>query len=202
MSLSRLWEEIGAGFSLLLFAFLFIIFFGLKILLIVGGIILLLFLLFKKKSIFRSAGKSNHKQNNGISKSNFVKSYLVWFIAFIVGLIIANYLLPNINFILSIVIAGIILECCSKIMQVLVFNHKWKFDKHFLFWIIVQIILLLLSSFIAKKLELLLMPHSFAITIDNYIKISMYLRLVLMGILQTIFVHVIWKSDLENKILK
>jgi len=124
------------------------------------------------------------------NKSRFVRKYLVWFIAFTIGILIAylikiNYM-PNLKLIFWIILSGVFIEICSKIMQVLVFDHKWKLDLHFIFWIVVQILLFFISY-----------------NLTNLIHIEIvYVNLILIGFVQTILVHFVWKLNIEGKLFK
>ena len=159
----------------------------------------LLFLVFLfRKKIFKKGKYPFTKRGTPKRHSNgFVKEYLVWFIAFTIG-IITSYNLFNsikINTFLVIIFSGLIIECCSKIMQIFVFKHKWEINKYFLFWVEVQIIVFLISFTIVKNI-----PSEIFFSIIQSNNFLIYTKYALTGIVQMVLVRLVWKSNIETKI--
>lgn len=158
--------------------------------------------------IYRKIRKKNkkghhehHSPNNNYNKG-FVRGYLIWFITFTIGIVIAYIIrriyLPDMKIIWFVIISGILIEVCSKIMQIFVLKHKWIVDKHFLFWVIVQIGLFYLSYTIVEKI----ISIQFLFSLIRSVTASIGIGLILIGIIQTILVHIVWKLNIERRLFK
>ncbi len=164
------------------------------------AIVLFLF----RKEIFKKREKhsSPHHHKEKSRSKGFVKDYLIWFIAFTIGIIVSYFIrkiyVPDMKIIWFVVLSGFIIEVCSKIMQILVLNHKWIVDKRFLFWVIVQCCLFFLSFYLIEKI----ITMEFILFLVGDITTYFIWGLVLIGIVQTILVHIVWRLNIEGKIFR
>lgn len=143
--------------------------------------------------ILKIRGKKHRSRKKG-KGSRFVREYLAWFIAFTIGIIIAHLIEVNyvsIKVIWVVILNGVLIECCSKIMQIFVLKRPWIVDEHFLSWVVIQIG----TFFITYNIfNLLLMSKDvFSELVNTNSPAFVYSILVLMGVVQTLFIHVVWK---------
>jgi len=126
-------------------------------------------------------------KNHGFKR--FFKKYLVWFITFSIASWIASSIIEgiDINFFLLMFIAGFVIESSSKIMQIFVFNHSWKINKHYIFWIFIQSISFFISTFLVSY-------------ISESINFNLFTNFLIIGLFTTMVVRIIWKTNLEKKI--
>jgi Ca2+/Na+ antiporter len=169
----------------------------------IGIILIGIFLIVYWKRLFgrkKEHHHHHHEHHNHNNKQGFVKKYIIWFIAFTIGIVLAYLIrriyLPDIKIIWLVILAGVLIEVCSKIMQIFVLRHKWIVDGHFLFWLIVQSGLFYLSYFIVEKVITPELIYSLVRSIGG----SLAVEFILLGILQTILVHIIWKLNIEGRL--
>lgn len=162
-----------------------------------------LFLYFVGVIIYKRMKKRNkehpHRERFKEAKG-FVKSYFIWFIAFTIGITISYFIrkiyLTDIKVIWFVVLSGFIIEVCSKIMQIFVLHKKWIVDGRFLFWVVMQMGLFYLSYFIISK------SQEYLYTLAGNYTAPTILSLVLMGIIQTILIHIIWRLNIEGELFR
>lgn len=171
---------------------------------IIGAIVGLVVYIMIYKWITSKNSKKKHGKNYKKDKSwhnrrthpkGFVRDYLVWFLAFGIGIFLSNYLLTSFtisNVILRFLFYGFIIESCSKIMQIFVFHHKWTIDRHFFFWIIIQSLGFFLVSYLAGFIPL----GAISLSKTGTLLVSYSI----LALIQMVFIRIIWKINLERKI--
>jgi len=143
-----------------------------------------------------------------MKRDGFVGGWLVWFIALLIGIIIANYLtryLGNINFpsdkIFLMLYYGLILELCSKIMQFFVFDRKASvnihYAIHFLFWVIIQSIVFWIGGLIVMQINW----WDFLIIFGRFGLYEGAIRILLLALIQVILLRIIWILRLEKRLI-
>jgi hypothetical protein len=117
-------------------------------------------------------------------------NYLFWFFTFTLGFWISTLLMPFFdvtNIILLILFSGLVIELTSKIMQKLVYKRRISVDKHFIFWVLIQSVGVYLAKWLYPKLPHLDFP---------------YAEILIIGLIITVFINIIWKLDLERKLIR
>lgn len=117
-----------------------------------------------------------------------VTEFLIWWIAFAIGVWLSMKLITygNIPYsFVNLLLVGLIIEITSKVMQV--FRYHIHFDKHkvkrFLFWSLIHS----LSYLIALSI------------LNHFGIVNIYLKIVLIGLGLTVVTYFVWKIGIDRK---
>ena len=140
----------------------------------------------------------------GGEKYRGIKDFIVWFIIFSIGVVLANALLSFIrlkNPFLILLFIGFIIETTSKLIQYLRYESKFIVDKWYVFWILVITFCYYIASFLMKTVSV--QGQFWSSFISTIMKIFSFDNniwgFIISGFIITILVHGIWKLKFYKK---